>query len=416
MAERPRIAIVVQRFGEGITGGAELHAQRLVEVLHPHYAIDVLTSCARSHRTWQPQWEPGITEHATHRLLRFDHPPRDRSRSRRHMPLGAKWRRLWRDTLGRGQWPQAAMPTGRARADGLVYLRAQGPACDGLLAHLQAQAHAYRAVLCLTALFFPTALGVLVAPQRSLLIPTLHDDHAMLLPHFQRVFRQPKAVLYNSPAEQALAERLYGPGLAPAVPCGLGVDAPRPSSDPATLQAAQALTGGAPYLLYAGRVEVSKGCDQLVADFVHWRARQPQSQPLRLLLCGGVDMPLPAHPDVVCAGHVPRELLEHLMQGAWAVAMPSARESLSLTTLEAMAAGRLVLVNGDSEVLRDHVQRSGSGLAYQGRAGFMRGLDGLLAMSEAEREIQGQRARTYVAARYSWPHIIRTLRHAIDSP
>lgn len=415
--QRPRIAIVVQRFGEGITGGAEMHARLLVRHLAEHYEIDVLTSCARSYQTWERAFEPGVSIHGDHRVLRFAHPPRDRSHARRHLPLGAKLRGIVRRALPGGRWPRAARPSGAARRDGLVYLRAQGPACDGLLDHLRAHAADYRAVLCITALFFPTAMAVPLLGQRALLIPTLHDDPSMMLPHHQHVFRAPRAVLYNSQAELELAAQLYGDGLAPGIVCGLGVDLP-PDDVAADAdieaQAEALLAGTAQYLLYAGRVDRAKGCAQLLADFIAWRAQHP-TRAVKLVLCGGVDMAVPTHPDVIYAGFVARPLLDHLLRGASAMVLPSANESLSLITLEAMAAGCPVLVNGASPVLRAHVQASGTGACYTDAATFAQGVEAALALTPQERQAQAARARDYVATRYSWPHIIRTLRHAIDA-
>ena len=54
-----RIAIVCQRYGEEVNGGAEYYARMLAEHLLPFYNIDVLTTTARDYKTWENYYNPG---------------------------------------------------------------------------------------------------------------------------------------------------------------------------------------------------------------------------------------------------------------------------------------------------------------------------------------------------------------------
>ena len=47
-----KIAVVVQRYGADINGGAELHARYIAEHLARHVEVEVLTTCARDYITW----------------------------------------------------------------------------------------------------------------------------------------------------------------------------------------------------------------------------------------------------------------------------------------------------------------------------------------------------------------------------
>ncbi|HEY0097209.1 MAG TPA: glycosyltransferase, partial [Archangium sp.] len=69
--KKPRVGFVVQRYGE-VTGGAERHAQQVVEQLAPHWDVTVLTTCAKNHLTWENAFAPGEERTAEGvRLLRF---------------------------------------------------------------------------------------------------------------------------------------------------------------------------------------------------------------------------------------------------------------------------------------------------------------------------------------------------------
>ena len=55
-----RIAVVVQRYGAEINGGAELHARYVAEHLARHAEVDVLTTCARDYVTWENELRAGV--------------------------------------------------------------------------------------------------------------------------------------------------------------------------------------------------------------------------------------------------------------------------------------------------------------------------------------------------------------------
>ena len=48
-----KLAVVVQRYGADINGGAELHARYIAEGLSKHADVRVLTTCAREYVAWR---------------------------------------------------------------------------------------------------------------------------------------------------------------------------------------------------------------------------------------------------------------------------------------------------------------------------------------------------------------------------
>ena len=55
-----KLAIVVQRYGLAINGGAELHARYIAEHLARHADVEVLTTCATDYVTWRNELAPGV--------------------------------------------------------------------------------------------------------------------------------------------------------------------------------------------------------------------------------------------------------------------------------------------------------------------------------------------------------------------
>ena len=54
-----RLAVVVQRYGADINGGAELHARYVAEHLARHAEVEVFTTCARDYVTWANELPEG---------------------------------------------------------------------------------------------------------------------------------------------------------------------------------------------------------------------------------------------------------------------------------------------------------------------------------------------------------------------
>ena len=66
-----KIAIVVQRYGAEINGGAELHARYIAEHLARHVSVEVLTTCARDYITWANDFPPGEAMAGPVKVRRF---------------------------------------------------------------------------------------------------------------------------------------------------------------------------------------------------------------------------------------------------------------------------------------------------------------------------------------------------------
>jgi glycosyltransferase involved in cell wall biosynthesis len=407
MSKEPRarrLAVVVQRFGDDINGGAEAHARLLVRALSPFAEIDVLTSRALEHRAWTPVLPAGTETHDGVRVIRFDHTRALQGRAR-HTPLRHKLRFKLRRWLAADR-PLVAAPRNDATLDGQRFLEAQGPTMPGLIEWLAKHGAAYNAVFFMTARFHPSAMGVLVKPERSVLIPTLHDEKAMYLPHFHRVFRAPRHILYNTAAEQRLAHRLYGPDLAPGSVCGIGVD--WPAAEPAP----DAEAPKNAYLLYLGRVDRGKGCDALFRQFTQWADRS--GAPLRLVVAGKLAMPRPRDPRIECLGFVDEATKWSLLRGATALVIPSPRESLSLVLLEALAVGTPVIATRASEVLADHLAAARSGFTYDDADSFAAALQTCLQRNAADRDADRARGQAYVEQHYAWPAITAKLLRVIE--
>jgi glycosyltransferase involved in cell wall biosynthesis len=378
-----RVAIVVQRCHESIVGGSEALAWQYATLLGRDHDVDVLTTTALDYRTWANALPSGLQRRDGVTVRRF---AVTIGRSAYWHELHRRW--LRHRLLVRG-WPIDAAAVGCTPFSPALeeeFLRQQGPYSEALLDYLERRQADYAAVLFVTYVYPTTYFGAArVDPGRCLLVPTLHDEPTAYFKVFRNLARRAGAVLWLTEQERQVGRALWGD--LPGSVVGMAVQ---------TEPAAPAVLGF-PYLLYAGRIDPGKRCDELLAWFRRWKDHAPS--PVRLVLIGEDHVGVPAWPDVVYRGHVAEAEKRALMAGAAVFVMPSAWESFSAATLEAMAQGTPVLVNGACAVLLDHVRHSGGGQAYTDQDSFRTALDDMLA-SPAQRAAWGARGRRYVLDHY----------------
>jgi glycosyltransferase involved in cell wall biosynthesis len=155
-------------------------------------------------------------------------------------------------------------------------------------------------------------------------------------------------------------------------------------------------------LLYGGRIDPGKGCEEL---FEYFRTYVAGGGDGTLVLMGVKLMPIPDEPWVRFAGMLPEQERLQALEAATVVAVPSPYESLSLLALEAFGVGTPILANGRSEVLVDHCRSSNAGLWYETRDEFVEGLRLLVADSRL-RAAMGAMGRDYIRRNYRWDVVL----------
>jgi len=102
------------------------------------------------------------------------------------------------------------------------------------------------------------------------------------------------------------------------------------------------------------------------------------------------------------------------MAGALLFVMPSPHESLSIVTLEAMAQRTPALVSDKSEVLSEHIRKSGGGFLYHDYHAFSTSINNFLSHSSRAKRM-ATKARNYVVTHYSVDNIRKTLMGVIEA-
>ena len=188
---------------------------------------------------------------------------------------------------------------------------------------------------------------------------------------------------------------------------GAGVDLPEDISS----QRFRDKYGLENYIIYVGRIDTGKNCDQMFRDFIAYKEAYPGS--LKLVLMGKNIIEIPKHPDIISLGFVDDQDKFDGISGAKFLILPSIFESLSIVVLEAFSLGVPVVVNGACEVLKSHCQRSNGGLYYKDTKEFCATVDYMIHHQDVCIAM-GKNGQKYVNRYYQWDVVIRKLRGLIE--
>jgi glycosyltransferase involved in cell wall biosynthesis len=376
------LAFVVPWFGRDIPGGAEAECRATARALRARgVPVEILTTCARDHASpWVDHYPDGVTEEDGLLVRRFKVRPRD----------PARYGRLqWRLDLG-------ATLTSFEEED---FVRDSVNSND-LYGYLAGERERYWYAF-IPYCFGTTWEGALAAPERSLLIPCLHDEPFARLKWTRRVLAGVRAACFHVRAERALAERLAGPDPERFHLVGEGVDLP-PPGDAERFRRKYRVRD--PFLLYAGRKAPEKNTPLLVEYFARYRLTHPD-RPLKLVLIGpgGVRIPGRLSADILDLGFVAAQDKADAYAAALALCQPSLLESFSLVMMEAWLAGAPALVHAGCAVTREHCLASNGGLYFEDYFEFVEALEAL--GDPALRAQMAAGGRAYVLANYTWDRV-----------
>jgi glycosyltransferase involved in cell wall biosynthesis len=373
-----KLAVVVQRYGADINGGAEQHARYIAERLARHAEVEVVTTCARDYITWRNELAPGLETINGLPVRRFPV-----AHERHPREFGRRSHRVFEET--------------HSIADELSWLDSEGPTTPRMIDYLARAPFDY--VLLFSYRYYHAWHGARRLPDRTILVPTAERDPAIGLSIFGPIFRAVRGVMYNSHEERAMIQAATRNEHVPGVVVGVGSEVPS-RTDPVRFRRRYKINR--PFAIYIGRIDENKGCAELFDYFQRYAMTFPRG--LDLVLIGNAVLPVPQHHRIHHLGYLSDEDKFDALAAADLLIMPSYFESLSMVALEAWALGRPVLANGRCDVLKGQCIRSNAGLYYESYAEFAETLYSLESNGPLHARL-GRSGREYFTQHYAWPVI-----------
>jgi glycosyltransferase involved in cell wall biosynthesis len=376
-----KIAFVVQRYGKEVTGGSELHCRQIARKLQESgYDCTVYTTTAKDYITWKNEYPPGETLLDGVRVKRFKVEKE-------------------RDMESFNQYSEWIFVNKHTPEDEIEWLDRQGPCCPALIEALEKEEKDHDIFVFFTYLYYNTYWGLKKIKERTTLVPTAHDEPPLRLGIMKDVFSLPQAFMFNTESEKKMLMELFSFENKYQDIVGVGVDIP-PVAESSHFEQKHGIRP--PFILYAGRIETGKGCQELVEYFLRYNRKNPD---LTLVLIGKLLMNIPSHPKIKYLGFLSPEEKDEAMASAVATVHPSHFESLCMAALESMAAQTPLLVQERTDPLKQHCLEGKSGLFYSNYEESEAALDIILKDSKL-RKILGTNGLNYVRDNYSWPTVI----------
>ena len=384
-----KVAIVVQRYGADINGGAEQHARYVAEHLAPHVQVEVLTTCAHDYISWRNERPEGLDTVNGVPVRRF--------------PVSRE-----RDPIEFSQASTRVFTESHSLRDELAWIEAQGPASPALISHIRSHGADYDFFIFFSFRYSHSYHGAREVPSKAILVPTAERDGALGMGIFQPVFRGVRAFMYNSFEERALIQGVSSNQTIPGVVVGVGSEIPERSI---AGRFRQKFGIRDRFAIYVGRIDQNKGCAELFEYFEHYSASLVDG--MHLVLIGNPIIPIPQHPRIHHLGFVEDQDKYDAMAAAEVLVMPSYLESLSMVAIEAWAMGKPVLANAKCDVLQGQCLRSNAGLFYDNFLEFsetLRALDSSPTLQAA----LGRNGLAFFERHYSWPVIVKKYTDMLD--
>lgn len=375
-----KIAFICPWYGPDIPGGAEAEGRRTVENLHQRgIPVEVWTTCVKD---FEGNWS------------RNDYPAGDAQINRvpvKRFPVSPRNGELF-SSLNRRIMTGERLS--RQEEDLFFQHMINSPL---LYQHIRRHGFEYL-LFFIPYLFSTTYYGARIYPDRSFIIPCLHDEGYAHLEILGELFHRVRGMIFHTRFEMNLGQGLYGLTKAQTHFFGEGIDT-EIHSDPERFR--QKFQIKEPYLLYAGRRDAGKNTPLLMNYFALFKKRNPSN--LKLILIGNlpVQIPFDWKEDILDLGFVSKQDKYDAYGGAELFCQPSVMESFSIVIMEAWLCGTPVLVNTLCPVTVEHCQNSQGGLFFKDYLEFEGCLQEMRANPELAKEM-ARNGREYVLSHFHW--------------
>lgn len=378
-----KIGFVTPWYGENISGGAEMEVRQLAHhMVDVGVSIEILTTCVRSFRDdWNKNYyRRGLTVEAGIPVRRF--------------PVRKRKTKLF-DYVNYKLMNNIPVSEDEER----IYCEEMINSPE-LYRYIKTNKDKYSVFVFIPYMFGTTFFGAQIAPEKSVLIPCLHDESYAYMNCFRRVFSKVRGMVFNSNPERQLATKLYGVCGERFITLGIGLDTDWEGN---AERFQKKYNIHEPFILYAGRKEAGKKVDVLIDYYMRYKARHDDH--LKLVLIGGGEIGIPDKKNIIDLGFVDVQDKYDAYAAASIFCNPSEFESFSLVIMESWLAGTPVLVNGKCAVTRDFVHQANGGLYYENYPEFEKCVDYIMSNWEvaAQMGINGQR---FVRSNFSWNVIV----------
>jgi len=380
-----KIAFIIPWFDENIPGGAEMELRGLASHLSSAgVALEILTTCVKElSADWNVNYfAAGVCEVMGLKVRRF------KVNGRTTETFHKVNLKLMNN-----------LPISQNEED--IFLEEMVNSQD-LYDYIESNQEAYELFVFIPYMFGTTYYGAQVCPEKSVLIPCLHDESYAYMRRFKEVFSSVRAMAFNAEPESVLAHKIYDLSHMETAVLGIGLETEISGDKQRFIEKYNIHY---PYILYAGRKDAGKNVDTLLRYFGEYKKRNLND--LKLILIGGGEIEIPslAKNQVIDLGFVPMQDKYDAYSGSLLLCQPSKNESFSLVIMESWLCKRPVLVHEQCKVTKHFASTAGGGLYFNDYFEFEGCVNYFLKNTETANQM-GLQGYDFVKSNFSWDIIV----------
>ncbi|AJM91247.1 glycosyltransferase family 4 protein [Nitrosopumilus piranensis] len=250
-------------------------------------------------------------------------------------------------------------------------------------------------------LYGTTFFGYQIHPDRSVLIPCIHDEGYAKMNLVKEMLSKVRAISFNSLPEKQFASSLTK--ISQNKILGEGIDFIKKET---SLQNFKEKYNLDKFILCAGRKDNQKNTSLLIDYFCTYLKKNNSDLKLVLTGKGTVDIPSQFSKNILDV-FLTREELNNAYSSALFLCLPSINESFSRVIMESWTNKTPVLVNGKCSVTKHFCLESNGGLYFENYLEFEACLNYFLNNPNVSQNL-GQNGFDYVKNNYDWKHIVQS--------
>jgi len=251
-------------------------------------------------------------------------------------------------------------------------------------------------------MFGTTYYGCQIYPEKSILIPCLHDESYAYMERLKDVFSLLRGMIFYAKPEYDLANSIFDLSKVDTRVLGGGVNTDV-TGESERFREKYSIKDK--FIIYAGRKDVGKNVDTLIKYFYAYKNRNPGN--LKLVLLGGGEFFIPhqAKEFIYDLGFVPIQDKYDAYSASLLLCQPSLNESFSIVIMESWLCNRPILVHANCPVTRHFSQESNGGLYFSDYFEFEGCLNHLQSQPGLA-DSMGKNGRKFVLENFNWDVIV----------
>ena len=272
---------------------------------------------------------------------------------------------------------------------------------DNLYSYITDHGQEYDYFIFIPYMFGTTYYGTKIYPEKSFLIPCLHDESYAYMSVYKAMFENVAGIIFHSEPEKKLASKLFDLN-AKQVVLGEGIETDIAFDSKRFIEKYDITNE---FMLYAGRRELGKNVPLLIDYFCRYKKNNNSDLKLVLIGSGAVNIPRKYKTELIDLGFIPKQDKYDAYAAATVLCQPSLNESFSIVIMETWLCCTPVLVHADCAVTKYHSIKSNGGLYFSNYEEFEECINFYLDNPELSNNM-AENGKIYVKDNYNWDTIV----------